>query len=69
MLETSMPATVVASATAKDISIAASSELFTKCCSTEEDSVSKLFDSISSKNVVGFYLYKYIHGRNVFIIT
>ena len=56
LLETSIPTAAVASASAKDISGAAPGDSATVRCSTEEDSVSKLFDSISSKNAVSFYL-------------
>ena len=57
LLETKLPAAIVATAAAKDMSRADSS---TMCWSTEEDSVSKLFDGISSKTAVRSYLYKFI---------
>ena len=67
MLETSLSAAGVSSAAAEDMSRAAPSDSSTGCCSTEEDSVSRLFDSISSKNAVSFYSYEYIEVINVFI--
>ena len=49
-----LPAAAFDSAAAKDMSRALG-DTSTGCCSTEEDSVSKLFDSISSKNAVSFH--------------
>ena len=60
MLETSLQAAAAASAAARDMLRAAPGDSSTMCCSTEEDSVSKLFDSISSKTAVCFNLHKYI---------
>ena len=67
MLETTLPAAAVDSAAAKDMSRAAPYNTSKGCCSTEEDSVSRLFDSISSKNVVRFYSYEYIEVIKMFI--
>ena len=66
MLETSISTAAVASVAAEDMSIYAPGDSSKMCCITEEDSVSRLFDSISSKNVVRFHSYEYIEVIKMF---